>query len=194
VGLGVTAVAQPLATRARSRRLDQLRGLAVVCMVVDHVCLYAGGPAELRWTVGRVAAPVFFVLAGHLATRVTARHFWLFPLALFVVPEPVAYDGLLIAVCACSLLTVLARRTSVAGCLLGALVLDVAVPGVASLNGTYLLPSTLVCFLVGALLERRHLERLAAGLPPWLAQVGRYPLSLYVGHLLLLDALRGAVT
>lgn len=66
--------------------VDRLRGLAVVAMVVDHVCAvlayvwHVPGPwVVLRLTVGRVAFPVFLLLTGWLlvgrgpSSRRTAR-------------------------------------------------------------------------------------------------------------------------
>ena len=56
--------------------LDRVRGLAVVLMIVDHLCIFWASstalvvPDLLRLTVGRVAMPLFFVLSGFLITGI----------------------------------------------------------------------------------------------------------------------------
>lgn len=61
--------------RVRLQALDSARGFAVLCMVVDHLCVIFDGPAELRYTVGRLALPLFFITAGYLVpARLNTRH------------------------------------------------------------------------------------------------------------------------
>lgn len=60
--------------RERVPSIDAVRGFAVVCMVVDHLCVVFGGPPLLRLTVGRLAMPLFFVTAGRVSGRLSWRH------------------------------------------------------------------------------------------------------------------------
>lgn len=69
--------------------LDRLRGLAIACMIVDHVALL-GGLQLVRVTVGRLALPIFFVLAGALVRRLTWRHGAIFAVGL-VLPVAVPW-------------------------------------------------------------------------------------------------------
>lgn len=63
-------------SNGRISGVDKIRGLAIVCMVVDHVAIVVGGPLAiaLRCTIGRLALPLFFVTAGRCSGRVTWRH------------------------------------------------------------------------------------------------------------------------
>lgn len=180
----------------RSRGLDALRGLAVVFMVADHLALFAGAPL-VRVTVGRLAMPLFFVLAGHLATRLSWRVARLgllgvlLPLAAPWVDSPnvllwLAYGAVALA---------LARRAHLPPALLvGAQLAVFANPGVfhpyADLGTGYPPAALLGLMALGAMLHRDQLtglaDRLPARLVPPLSWAGRHALGLYVGHVLLL--------
>ena len=67
---GFVAPARVAATsRVRARSLDVLRAVALIAMIVDHVSLLVFAQQELGWNgraVGRIAEPIFVVLAGYL--------------------------------------------------------------------------------------------------------------------------------
>lgn len=173
--------------RSRDRHLDALRGLAVVCMVIDHAALMLAGPVELRWTVGRVAMPLFFLLGGHLTRRLGRRHLEVLAVGL-VLGQLAPWTGagwLLGTFVLGAALVALGRRVrpvlhvSLFVCLAA---LANPVPQFAPGYDTWAL---LALMLAGALLPRTSLGW-ARRLPRPLAVVGRYPLSMYAGHALLL--------
>ena len=62
--------------KVRFLAYDAFRGIAVVLMIGDHLCAVFGGE-PYRFTLGRLAMPMFFILAGHLARHVHWRHLWI---------------------------------------------------------------------------------------------------------------------
>jgi hypothetical protein len=175
--------------RRRSGRLDALRGVAVLAMVVDHVARFADVP-ELRLTVGRVAMPLFFLLAGHLARRVSWRLLWIGLLGLLLPSVAPWIDNpnvLLYLALFCPLIVLLRRRRVLllAGAAYG---LTLGANGYLALVGSGYAPAGLLGLMcLGALASRADLERLRWS-PRWLQLAGRYPLTLYVGHVLILTA------
>lgn len=174
--------------------LDRVRGLAVAAMVVDHLVVVTGGPGELRWTVGRLAVPLFFLLAGHLAGSLRWRHLEVAALGCllpFVVPWIDSPNVLLLWALGCLALAA-ARLAGVRPVVVLVVCLTVAVNGWAVAVGTGYPFALLLAFMAaGAMLDRSAFawgERL----PSFLAWLGRYPVSIYVGHLLVLEGLRGA--
>lgn len=179
----------------RAHGLDGLRGLAVLAMVADHLALFAGLDA-VRWTVGRLALPVFFVLAGHLAHRIGWRHLGIGAagVALAAAVGWVDSPNVLTWYAAGTVVVVLGRRVGLgpAWLLAGALVL--LANGVGDMAPGYR-PAALLGFMaVGQLVSRARLDRLGAWVPRWVASVGRHPLAWYVGHVVALDWLRYALT
>jgi len=148
-------------------------------MLADHLALYLDGPDVVRWTVGRVAAPLFFLLAGALVTRCTWRHGWLFFGAWLLLPPERIPDGVLPMIAVGCVVVVAARRWgAVPVGLLGCVIAATALP----LHG-YVTPLTVATCLLGAHLGRPVLTVWGSKLPPWFAVCGRYPLTFYVTHL-----------
>lgn len=185
-------VAAPVvpAARVRSRALDALRGLAILCMVVDHVTLVTAGPEWLRLTVGRVAMPLFFVLSGHLARRLSWRHAVIFgiglgmPLMVWWIDRP---NVLVWYVVGSVVIVVTARwRWAPWVVIVGAL----GVYANRHLSGPELAfsyePGALVGLMCLGQVMPREAFAFADRWPRWLAAVGRFPLSIYVGHLWLI--------
>jgi peptidoglycan/LPS O-acetylase OafA/YrhL len=67
---GVSLGAEP---GGRRRGVDVLRGAAIVAMVVDHLAWGVAGLEPLRWSVGRLAMPLFVLCMGAVATRPLSR-------------------------------------------------------------------------------------------------------------------------
>lgn len=154
-------------------------------MIVDHICLYAHTGNWLRWTVGRLAAPLFFILAGHLARRLSWRHAWLILGAGALVPHTI-HDLVLPAIGIGCVVVVLARRL---GVLVPATFVTLVAATALPLTGTYFTPLTTCTCLLGAQLSRQHLLRAGQRLPRWLRWLGRWPLTTYLAHLWLLEGL-----
>lgn len=175
--------------------LDRLRGLAIGCMIVDHVALL-GGLQLVRVSVGRLALPIFFVLAGALVRRLTWRHGAIFAVGL-VLPVVVPWID------SPNVLTLYAVGAVVL--VAGArwwwwpwVVLVVAVTLLANGWGDWPAggypPAALLALLAAGTLLRRYvgleaLHEVGEGLPGWLGAIGRRPVTWYVGHLLVLQGL-----
>lgn len=174
----------------RSAGLDALRGVAILAMTVDHLALFLDVP-ELRVTVGRVAMPLFFVLGGHLARRLSWR-LLLVPvvgLALEVVAPWSGAGSLLVTFAAGAVFVVLARRHPPILAVVAAAGIALGANGYAELLGSAYDPRCLVALMaLGALLDRRILEGLR-WTPAPLVLLGRFPLTFYAGHVLLLTLL-----
>lgn len=185
-------VVAPPAVRVRSRALDAVRGLAIVLMICDHLLIWQSWGWPLRLTVTRASMPLFFVVSGHLVRRLTWRHAAILGIGLllpFVVPWIDAPNVLAWYVIGA---VVIVQTRRLAPWLLPVLV---AVPLVQYANlldvhpvGTGYMPSALVGLMAfGALLPRAWFSW-GDRLPRALALAGRFPLSVYVGHLLALQA------
>lgn len=182
------------AAASRRRGLDALRGLAVALMFLDHALLIAGTGLPLRLTLGRLALPIFFVVAGACLSRFTRRHV-LIGFVGFVLPVLVPWvddpNVLLWYAFGAFVLSVASRTAAV-------LVVVVALTCLA--NGyapwaaggtfnTYEPLALLALMAVGRLLGRDSFawsDRIAVRPLPWL---GRHALVLYVAHLLILEGL-----
>lgn len=169
---------------------DAFRGLAVLAMFVDHLALVFGGPDELRLTIGRLAMPAFFLLAGHLAGRLRFRHLEIFALGILLpvfVPWVDAPNVLVWWAIGCAVL-VAARAAGFPSWLLAAAALG------ASANGFSTVPDGLLMYDPIALYGLMALGQLipsssftwAARAPRWVAVLGAHPIAFYVGHLVLL--------
>jgi uncharacterized membrane protein YcfT len=186
----------------RSVAIDRARGLAIVCMVLDHCLLIWGGSETgaaspvhvLRSTVGRIALPLFFVISGHLVRRLSWR--WAGIVAIGLVlpvvapwlddPNVLVWYGLGAAV------IVACRRYGVSLWLLPVLSLAWAAnwgfsPLHVSLH-SYDGLALLGLMGLGAVLDRQSFGW-ASRLPRLLDWPGRHPLSVYVGHVLVLNVL-----
>lgn len=170
-----------------------MRGVAVVTMVVDHVCACFGTGQLVRLTVGRLALPLFMLCSGWLLARrpPTARRLYELAAAAVAATVVVNVGGLSIGqpdvlwlILVGLLLAPAIRRWPVASACVG-LVQASAWPMHSPIWTGYE-PGLVVALLaLGVLWGRyyglRDLERWPA--PAALQLVGRYPLSIYVAHL-----------
>lgn len=160
-------------------------------MVVDHLCVVFAGPAELRWTIGRVAMPLFFLVAGHLSHRLPNWERFLLLIAVglwlpVVVPWVDRPNVLLWYAVGVAVLEA-ARICRQPPVLLVVPALVLAANGVlpSKLGTGYDGASLVGLMAVGSSLPRTWwswADRLPLG---WL---GRYPLTVYVGHIAVLQA------
>lgn len=175
--------------------LDQLRGLAIALMVVDHACELAGGPWWVRHTVTRLSLPLFMACAGWLvASRGPPRPrrvLEVFGLGLVIGVGSALFatwrspvDVLLLLAPALALSGYVRRFPwwCAALGLCQALYLPIPIPNYQ--------PGLVVCWLaLGVLVaQSRSVELEVAGacLPRWLGALGRRPLAWYAAHLVVL--------
>lgn len=167
--------------------LDRLRGLAVLLMVLDHVLLVVGEGLALRLTVTRAALPIFGLLAGALwRPGARVRLLQLGGAAIVAtylgvvlgMPRPDVLVVIFVALLAMHAY----RRWPVATFAVAAI--QATTWGIAA--GGYE-PGVLLVLMVGGYeFGRERLDVLGRRAPALLELLGRYPLSLYLGHLALL--------
>ena len=189
------SAASPLSRR--SAGLDALRGVAVALMVLDHLLLWflpAGQP--VRETLTRASMPLFALLAGHLARRVSWRLALVFGwgLVLSVVAPWAGNPNILLQLGVGLVLLWAVRLPGLPAAPL--LLAGAAWPLLLGANGylpapgaAYPLAAVVGLVFLGALAPRPSLAFLEGLRLPLLARVGRCPLTVYVGHVLLLTLL-----
>lgn len=174
----------------RLAAVDAVRGLAVLLMIVDHVSMFVG-LEPLRWTFGRFAMPLFFLLSGALVSRLRVRHGLALALGL-ALPVFVPWldvPNLLVLFAVGSALIVLWERAGWRVEWLGVVLAALAANRVELVGGSGYEPYALLGLMVlGRVVGLGWCERLR--LPGWVAKVGEYPLTWYVGHIALLEGLR----
>jgi len=175
-------------TRSRLVELDRLRGLAIALMVADHLAAWVGLPV-VELTVGRLAMPLFFVIAGHLVHRLSRRHAYVLLIGValpFVVPWVDSPNVLVWFVVGAALLR-FCDRFGVPSWWLIVLGLVLAANRWAVPVGFSYDPFAVVALM--ALGRGLEVGVFAGGarLPAWLGALGRRPLTWYVGHLLVLQ-------
>lgn len=180
-------------TRARSTALDAFRGLAILAMMVDHLALFSGADSAfwLRLLPGRLAMPMFFVLAGHLAGRRPGWR-WVAVLAVGVMLPAAApwidSPNVLVWWCLGGLLVWACKFAGVPVYLLAVLGLGMAANGWGFSGASGYDGFALVGLMsVGSMIPRSSFAW-AGSLPVWVAVIGRAPLRWYVGHVLVLTA------
>lgn len=179
----------PYCLGERDSRLDALRGVAVLLMVADHLILVLEAEPLLRWGPTRVAMPIFMLLAGQLVRRFSLRLAWvaLIGLALpWFIPWTERPSILLLYAVGASVVLVLRRVSWVGGLVVLAACLSALANG---LDGPgYAALAVVGLVVLGSMMPRSWFSDLGGHCPGWCAPFGRFPLSVYVGHLALLRA------
>jgi hypothetical protein len=185
-----------LAPLVRRVELDRLRGLAILLMIGDHlarVWAFEG----YRLTLGRLAMPLFFVVAGHLAgSRLSVRHLYALCLGLalpLLVPWVDSPNVLVWFSIGAVILYVFDQRGWPTWVLIFPALIFAANGWVFGLWPHSYEPFSLLALMaVGRGLGG---EAFVAGrtLPAWVGALGRRPLTWYVGHLLALQLVLVAV-
>jgi surface polysaccharide O-acyltransferase-like enzyme len=163
-------------------------------MILDHCLLIANVAHPIRATVTRLAVPLFFVISGHLVRRFSMRTFGIgiIGLALPIAVPFVDNPNVLLWYASGAALVVLSRRYSWAPWVIMAYVFTLSANFFlqSNWNDSYWAPALYGLMVMGSVMPRSvfaslHFERL----PNWVAIIGRIPLRIYVGHLLLLTVI-----
>lgn len=176
---------------ARSTTLDHLRAIAIALMILDHVLIVTGHENSLwRLTLTRLSMPLFFLVSGHLLRR---RNWFRLGVVVAIgvaLPEVVPWldaPNVLIWYAVGAVLLTRAPRWFCAAVIAAALAL--AANDYPSVSPSGYAPEGLLALMaLGRLVPRRSIPDLP--LPRRLAVAGRYPLSTFVGHIAVLEALR----
>jgi hypothetical protein len=166
---------------------DAFRGLAVAFMVIDHIALLTPATDLLRMAPGRLAMPMFFLLAGYFATVPRWRHLGIGLVGVtlpFFIPWVDSPNVLVLWALGVVLLWAW-RAAELPLWIIAAVALVASANGWSSSDGTYYEPVAMYGLMaLGATLtpaafvwaDRLPLSRA-------LASVGRHPIAWYVGHL-----------
>jgi uncharacterized membrane protein len=195
----LAAAAGPL-VGGDSRRIywvDALRGIAILCMIADHLAALYWPLWPVRYTVGRAALPLFMLCSGYLfAVRGRGpsgrRHLELFVFAVPIniglwmwwreaVPDPLLVIGV------AWLFAGWVLERPVVSAVVG-LVVSTTLP----LSPTYQ-PGYLVGLMALGVLWQRTGPGVDLRRMPLVEGIGRRPLTWYVAHLVLVLAVRAFV-
>lgn len=170
--------------------IDRLRGLAVLLMVIDHLLIVVGQESSIyRFTVTRLAMPLFFVVAGALVSRIDVPRLLLVATCGALLPILVPWTeqpNVLVQYVMGVLLLGLCWFSRPAVVLVLVLLLGaIANRYTANLHG-YDWAALPALVLAGWLAGRETVDRIGRPLSFLFEGLGRYPLSIYFGHLLLL--------
>ena len=161
-------------------------------MVIDHTCFIVGGLDAVRLGVGRLAMPIFFILAGHLVRRLTIRHAAIAALgvALPVAVPWVDNPNVLLWYALGAVVVVTSARVHRAAPALLALAAVTFTANFPWTVGTGFVPTLLLALMVaGHYMPRSWMIEAGRRLPRWMAVPGRFPVSFYVCHLLVLQSI-----
>jgi uncharacterized membrane protein len=181
----------------RDYKLDSLRGLAVMLMVLDHALVVWAPESIVRYTLTRLSLPLFMLCTAAVCERYGTSNRRLGQIALAGVlvsvglnaawpAFPAQPDVTLLIVAAILVAQATVPRFGAYPVVVCGLIQALYVP--VGWHG-YEPGLVLAWLLIGSLALARSPElvaRLGGGLPDWLGGLGRHPLSVYVGHLAIL--------
>lgn len=157
-------------------------------MIVDHIFIQVNPQSFVRFTVTRLAMPLFFLISGHLVKRVTKRTAAIFAVGLLL-PAFIPWvdsPNVLCWYALGSIIIVYLKKARI-GIIIFALTWAANYynhPEFSSYWPWSLF--ALMCF--GSLLERKTFA-IGEKLHSSFAVIGRFPLSIYVGHMILIQAI-----
>lgn len=197
--LSVATARSSASSRVRLAGVDQLRGLAIVLMVADHLLELTHGPLLIRETITRASMPLFFLLSASLVRRLSWRHFGILlaggalPVLVPWIDSPnvlVLYVLGAVVLVAVRQLPVRWRQPVLTALVVFSLTWYANGYGLWPHGVNAYVPTALVGLMAaGALIGPQRLHQAGSRLPAWLGSVGRYPLSVYLWHLLVLQLL-----
>lgn len=169
----------------RSLALDRVRGVAIVLMVLDHVLELTTPTDPLRLTLTRMSMPLFFLVSGHLVKRLSRRTLGICAVGL-ILPYFVPWiDSPNVLVYYCLGAFVLSLFPPLPVCFIG---LTVAANHFDIIGNSYGFGAVLGLMALGKMIPRSSFNW-ANALPDVFTKIGRYPLTIYVGHLLILEGI-----
>lgn len=176
------------AKRVRSVAIDNLRGFAVLLMLLDHSLVVAGlYHSPVRATLTRLSMPLFFLISGHLVKRLGIRQFYVGFIGLFLplaVPWVDSPNVLFWYAIGCALILYLPRNMIIALPLLMAANYE----GLFRIDSSYWPLALFALMALGKQISREQFERVGSLLPSPISYLGRFPLTIYITHLLIMQA------
>ena len=174
----------------RSTALDKLRGLAIILMMLDHLLVQIDPQSLIRYSITRACMPLFFIIAGHLLRpRIKWHRLILILIIGAALPHYAPWldsPNVLVWYAVFAPIVAWGNRAILAGTILAALTLYAN--GYGQVEGSYA-PLALGAFMAAGRLTPREWFGRASGIRGWVAVIGRWPLSVYVGHILLIEGI-----
>ena len=183
----------------RTRSLDILRGIAIALMVLDHVCVVTGEGGIFRLTITRLSMPLFFLISGHLLSRIDWKRLVIVGIIGACLPYYVTFievPNVLFLYALFAPLIVWQKNKPRGLAVITAFGLGMYANGFGLIIGAYAPFALLGLMALGRLMsrdlwiiQRWEGERVSRFVTPF-TLLGKYPLSIYVGHLIILEGLR----
>lgn len=174
-------------SRWRDVALDRVRGFSIVLMVIDHLLIIFDSTNFLRYSLTRVALPLFCIVAGSLLGDRVNLFRWLQVLLCGIFCTVFSFgQGTPDILCVLAVVLPLACWFPSAWLIFIGLLQAKYLPFHVS---GYQVGWVLALVLLGRLFKddlRAGVLLLADCLPSCMAFFGRWPLSIYVGHVVLL--------
>jgi peptidoglycan/LPS O-acetylase OafA/YrhL len=187
----------------RIHGIDKLRGLAIIFMIVDHLAIMLGPDGQpFRFTIGRLAMPIFFLIAGIFVTRITWRHGLILGIGIALpmyadwIDRPNVLVIYVVGACILAGIHRLPHHWHFSSKMITAVVfLTLSANGYDKFPQSFAIGTLIAIMMIGSITPRNDFRRLGDYIPliPGFSFVGRHPLSIYVGHILILESLRRVV-
>ena len=173
----------------RCLEIDRLRGLAIVLMILDHTLVLVDPGSFIRFSLTRLALPLFALIAGHLSAGPLAPVRFLQLGAAAVLATVLGFGWIGQPDILTLFLFCYAVRPFWSLPLLVAAVLQ---PSVLAFDWTGYSPGLVLALMIigREVVFRSQLVRWGSGLPAFLGFLGKWPLSWYCGHLAFLAFFR----
>lgn len=171
--------------------IDRLRGVAISLMILDHLFIITHAPTFTRLTITRLAMPLFFLISGHLAKRVS----WRLPVIGFIgllIPAVAIWidsPNVLFWFAVLAPIVVLIRDNRVITSLVILFALTFSTNRYSLGIGSSYDPIGLFAIMCFGTLIKRESFNVFNRLPAFFGKIGHYPMTIYISHLVILGAL-----
>lgn len=170
--------------------LDRLRGIAILLMILDHILAVTEALTPLRFTVTRFSMPLFFLISGFLLRRINVPRLAVVATLGMALPLYVRFietPNVLFLYAFFAPFIVWAKDRPGVLAFFAALGLGMYANGFGLIPGSYSPLALFGLMALGKLIPRESWSSIH--LPSFLGIVGRYPLTIYVSHLLILETI-----